>query len=244
MTEQRKAAEYVIPALDMPYDQAGEFIDIMLPLGIRLFKIGLKAIHSVGTPAAIAMVQSHGGEVFVDAKLPDTPGTVRAAAKAIVSHNGVSMFNMHASCGISSMLEAANVKGKAKVLAVSVLTSLSEEEACLTFGALPRAKVLQFARDAVLGKMDGMICSPLELDLFNDHPEISGLERYTPGIRPEWAVAGQQKRFCLPGQAIKLGANGVIMGSPLYNPPLHIRTPLIAATYVIEEVQKALDEKV
>jgi orotidine-5'-phosphate decarboxylase len=230
----------VIPALDMPFDQAGEFIDQMLELGIKCFKVGLKVIHLLGTPAAVKAVQEHGGQVFVDAKLSDTPNTMADSAAAIVSHGGVNMFNLHASCGISSMREAVKVRSEAKVLAVSVLTSLSEEEAFLIFGAPVKAKVLQFARDAVLAQVNGMICSPLELGLFNSHSELSCLDRYTPGIRPGWAVAGQQKRFCSPGEAIEAGANGVIIGSPLYNPPSKVESPAEAARLVINEIEEAL----
>jgi len=163
--------------------------------------------------------------------------------RSIVSHGNVAAFNLHAASGIKSMRNAVKAKGTAQVLAVSVLTSLSEEETFLIFGTPAKAKVLQFARDAVLAKVDGMICSPLELPLFDEYEEINGLERWTPGIRPDWSITGQQKRFTTPGQAIKLRATKVIVGSPLYKHPPKFASPTEAAQAVIQEISNALSER-
>jgi orotidine-5'-phosphate decarboxylase len=234
-------ASRICPALDMPWDQSGSFIEQMVAEGIKRFKVGLRAIHTVGTPAAVAHVKKYGGQVFLDAKLPDTPDTMRDSAVAICSHN-VAAFNLHASSSIRSMRAAqqAAAPSNTTVLAVSVLTSMTPEEAELVFGASVPAKVLQFARDAVLAGMTGMINSPLELTLFLRHDEISGLQRWTPGIRPDWAVAGQQKRHTTPLEAITQGATVLIIGSPLYKPPSSIGTPEEAAKRIIGEIEQGL----
>jgi len=234
-----KPAERLVPALDMPFDQAADFIGKMLPLGVTIFKIGKIPIHSVGTPAAVKLVRDLGGQVFLDAKLHDTPDTVRGAAAAIVKH-GVVAFNVHATEGVDSMKAAVKSSDGAEVLAVTVLTSHTAEQAELIYGISVRAKVLQFSRDAVSAGLDGVICSPLELDLFTTNSELGELTRWTPGIRPIWAPPGQQRRFTTPGDAIKAGATRIIMGGPLYNPPGGVGSSTDAANRVIAEIEAAL----
>ncbi|HLD25559.1 MAG TPA: orotidine 5'-phosphate decarboxylase / HUMPS family protein [Candidatus Andersenbacteria bacterium] len=236
----KNPADYLVPALDMDFSQIGPFMEQVLPLGVTVFKVGLKTIHKIGTPAARQLITKYGGRPFVDAKLSDTPDTMNSAAAAIVADGDVAAFNVHASCGIKSMRAAVSAKGSALILAVSVLTSLSEEETSLIFGAPARAKVLQFARDAVLAGVDGMICSPLELPLFSEHEELSSLEKWNPGIRPAYAAAGQQKRFTTPAEAISLGATRIIIGSPLYKHPSQFANPAEATKAVLDEIESAI----
>jgi len=150
------------------------------------------------------------------------------------------MFNVHASAGIEAMMSAVANKGQALVLAVTVLTSLEENNANLIFGGPSKARVLQFARDAKLAGCDGIICSPQELELLGKQKELGGLLKITPGVRPEWASAGDQKRIMTPAEAIKAGATALVIGRPITKPPTEIGSPVDAAKRIAEEISAVL----
>jgi orotidine-5'-phosphate decarboxylase len=152
------------------------------------------------------------------------------------------MFNVHASAGIEAMRVAVNNKRESLVLAVTILTSLEEDNAHLIFGAPIKAKVLQFARDAEIAGVDGIICSSKELELLAGQEELRGLIKVTPGIRPEWATAGDQKRVMTPGEAIKAGADYLVIGRPITKPPEEIGSPVDAAQKIAQEIFAALLE--
>jgi len=209
-----------------------------LALHVGPFKVGLQLITSVGAPQAIEFVRRGDGEVFLDGKFCDIPNTVGAASKAAATL-GVNMFNVHASCGVEAMRAAVANKGDSQVLAVTVLTSLEENNAHLIFGAPSKAKVLQLARDAMLAGVDGIICSPQELPLLRKQKELDGLFMVTPGVRPEWAAAGDQKRVMTPGEAIAAGADMLVIGRPITNPPEGMNR-LDAAERIASEIAAAL----
>jgi orotidine-5'-phosphate decarboxylase len=153
------------------------------------------------------------------------------------------MFNVHASCGIEAMMAAVKNKGQSQVLAVTVLTSLEENNAHLIFGSPSKAKVIQFARDAMLAGIDGIICSPQELELLGKQKELAGLRKVTPGVRPEWASVGDQKRIITPGDAILAGATELVIGRPITKPPSEVGAPVDAAKRIAEEIAAALERK-
>jgi len=199
-------------------------------------------ITAEGGPQTVKFIHSLGGRVFYDGKFDDIPNTIGRATK-VVAGLGVDMFNLHASASIDAMMEAVANKGDSICLVVTELTSIDEEDSSLIFGLPSKAKVLQFARDAKLAGCDGIICSPQELQLFSKHKELSGLRKYTPGVRPEWAPANDQKRHMTPGEAIKAGATGVIIGRPITDPPEKIGTPVDAVKKIDREIQIAMEGK-
>ena len=123
------------------------------------------------------------------------------------------------------------------VLAVTVLTSLGEYDTYLIFGAPSKAKVLQFARDAKIAGCDGIICSPQELEFLGNYPELRGLLKVVPGIRPKWSVTGDQKRIMTPSDAIKAGADYLVIGRPITNPPKEVGSSVEAVKRIIEEIE-------
>ncbi|MDD2758578.1 MAG: orotidine-5'-phosphate decarboxylase [Patescibacteria group bacterium] len=201
-----KPRDRIIVALDVDnLGRAKELIESLAP-HVGCFKVGLELITAVGGPQIVQFVHGLGGKVFYDGKFCDIPNTVGKAAKA-AANLGVKMFNVHANCGIDAMQEAVMNKGRSHVLAVTVLTSLDEDSCHLIYGAPSKAKVMQFAREATLAGMDGIICSPQELTMLAKRPEFGpGFLFVTPGVRPEWASANDQKRVMTPGEAIKAGA--------------------------------------
>lgn len=232
----------VIVALDVDdLDKASALIALVAPHAFCV-KLGLEILTSVGAPRAVRFIQELAGGVFFDGKFNDIPNTVGKVSKA-ASALGVKMFNVHASAGIEAMMAAVANKGQALVLTVTVLTSLEENNAHLIFGKPSKAKVLQFARDAKLAGCDGIICSPQELELVRKQKELAGLLTIVPGVRPAGTAAGDQKRVMTPGEAIKAGADYLVIGRPITDPPKEVGTPDVAIRMINEEIEEALKTK-
>lgn len=211
------------------------------PPHVGPFKVGLELLTAEGAPAVCHALHKLGAEVFADMKFLDIPNTVGAAAQAIASQ-GVAMFNVHASGGIEMMRAAVANKGNSLVLAVTVLTSMDESACRRSYGASPAEKVLQFALDAKEAGADGIICSSQELHVLKPLSELSGMFFVTPGIRPVWAVVGDQKRITTPAEAIRAGADYLVIGRPILKPPAEIGSPVEAAKRIADEIAEALAE--
>jgi len=131
---------------------------------------------------------------------------------------------------------------RSQVLAVTVLTSFEENMGHLIFGGPTKAKVLQFALWAQQAGCDGIICSPQELTLLRSRPELKDMLMVTPGVRPEWAAAGDQRRIMTPGEAVKAGADYLVIGRPITKPPAPASGPIDAAVLIATEIEKAEKE--
>ena len=239
MDTTKDAKDRIIVALDVSdMDQMMALVEGLTP-HVGCFKIGLELLTAIGAPKIVESIHSFGGQVFYDGKFCDIPNTVGKAVKAVAALN-VKMLNVHASAGIEAMMAAVANKGQSLVLAVTVLTSLEENNAHLIFGGPSKAKVLQLARDAKIAGCDGIICSPQELELIGKQKELGSLLKVTPGVRPEWAAAGDQKRIMTPAEAIKAGATALVIGRPITNPPTEIGTPVNAAIKIAEEIAAVL----
>lgn len=225
----------IIVALDVDsLDKVKLLVESLAPY-VGCFKVGLELLTAVGASKVIEFIHSLDGQVFYDGKFDDIPNTVGGAAKAVAELN-VKMFNVHASAGIEAMMAAVANKGQSLVLAVTVLTSLEENNAHLIFGAPSKAKVLQLARDAKLAGCDGIICSPQELELLSKQKELDSLLKVTPGVRPGWAATGDQKRIMTPAEAIKAGATALVIGRSITKPPAEVGTSVDAVKLVLEEI--------
>lgn len=237
-----KAKDRIIVALDVDsLDKAKALVESLAP-HVGCFKVGLELLTAVGAPKVVEFVHSLGGQVFYDGKFDDIPNTIGGAVKAVAGMN-VRMLNVHASAGIEAMMTAVANQGQSLVLAVTVLTSLEENNAHLIFGGPSKAKVLQFARDAKIAGCNGIICSPQEIGLLGKQEELRGLLKVTPGVRPEWAAAGDQKRIMTPTEAIKAGADYLVIGRPITKPPAEIGTPINAAKKITREISLGLKER-
>lgn len=233
-----EAKDRIIVALDVDnLTEAGKLVRALAPY-VGGFKVGLELITAVGGPKVTKLIHSLGGKIFYDGKFDDIPNTVGKSSKA-VADLGVWMFNVHASAGIEAMRAAVENKGNSLVLAVTVLTSLNESDTHLIFGGPSEAKVLQLARDAKIAGCDGIICSAKELKLLGGYKELDSLMKITPGIRPEWAATGDQKRVMTPSEAIKAGATMLVAGRPVVNPPKSIGTSVNAAKEITKEIKEA-----
>lgn len=251
-----KGKERIIVALDVPdLDRAGYLVESLAP-HVGMFKIGLYLISAVGLPQIMAWFKKKrcdAGQVFVDAKLHDIPNTIGTAAR-VISEFSVGMLNVHASSGYDGIRAAVeNSKSgpdtggpeqyrDTLVLAVTILTSLAEKQCEEIYGAYPAAKVMQLALMAQSAGADGIICSAKEIGVLRAVEKLQNMLLVTPGIRPTWAAAGDQKRVMTPAEAVKVGGDFMVIGRPIINPPNEIESPLKAAQMVAEEIEAAEKE--
>ena len=218
-------------ALDFPTQAKALALVSVLSGSVSTYKIGLQLYTSAG-PAIVQAVAATGANIFLDLKLHDIPNTVAKAVTA-AGELGVQMLTLHLSGG-SAMLNAA-VEGKPpqlSLLGVTVLTSATQE----TLGEIGVDSGLQdqVIRLAELGKnsgVDGLITSPHEVGVLRARlgPEITLV---TPGVRPAWAAADDQKRFTTPRDALKNGADYLVIGRPI----TAAADPKAALERVVEEM--------
>lgn len=239
-----KTEHRIIVALDVDSFEKAKFLVESLTLHAGCFKVGLQLLTAVGAPEVVRFVQGLGGQVFYDGKFYDIPNTVAGASKA-VAELGVDMFNVHASGGVEMMRAAVENRGQSKVFAVTVLTSLSEEDIHSIYGGPAKSKVIDFAHLALIAGVDGIICSPQELSVLRSREEFNKLLMVTPGVRPKWASVGDQKRIMTPGEAIRLGADYLVIGRPITRDfeGGGFNNPAEAAQAIASEIEQALKER-
>jgi len=196
--------------------KALEIVSDLKGLG-ACFKIGKQLFTSTG-PELVREIVGMGEDVFLDLKYHDIPNTVAKAGVA-AAELGVRIFNVHASGG-RKMMEAVRsemdkLANPPLVLAVTILTSLGEED--IREVGFDRTIPEQIAKLAKLAKdsgMDGVVASPLEIELIR---ETCGrdFKILTPGIRPAFAAVNDQKRIATPAEALRKGADYLVIGRPI-----------------------------
>ena len=222
--------------LDLPDLEAALGYVYLLKGKVGYFKIGLELFISQG-PAGVREIKkaAESSRIFLDLKLHDIPATV-GRAMAAASGLGGDLITVHAD-GSRKMIEAAKAAaGSAKVLAVTVLTSLDPARDDLGLDPeykKPGALVRHRAREALAAGADGLVCSGLEAAVLRSEFGPAPL-LVTPGIRPAWSlVAGDdQQRVVTPVEAIKAGADLLVIGRPIRDAP----DPARAAEMAAEEI--------
>ncbi len=233
---------HLILALDLPErDRALEMATLLKDL-VGTFKIGLQLYTAYG-PSIVEPILDAGGRVFLDLKLHDIPNTVGNAVSEACKL-GVQMLTLHTSGGLSMMRRAREVVDQHRaggnpvpeLLGVTILTSLSDEETgAVGFAESVERLVPRLAHLAEKAGLDGIVCSPLELNRL----KIEGLERLffvTPGIRPADAAADDQKRVMTAAEAIQAGARYLVVGRPI----LKAADPVEAAERMLAEIRRAI----
>lgn len=171
-----------------------------------------------GGPVLIERLVHGGFDIFLDLKFHDIPNTV-ARACAAAADLGVWMLNVHALGGRKMMLAAREAISASRtqpiLIAVTVLTSMDAQEMGETgvTGTVEQS-VLRLATLAQQAGMDGVVCSPLETPALR---QSLGVEfcLVTPGIRPTGGEVGDQKRYTTPAQALRNGADYLVIGRPI-----------------------------
>jgi orotidine-5'-phosphate decarboxylase len=204
--------ERLIAALDVP--SAAEARAMVEKLGdsVRFYKIGLELSTSGGYYELLDWLVKRGKRVFCDLKLYDIPETVRRAV-ANLRGRGVGFLTVHGDRAI--MEAAARAKGDIGILAVTVLTSMSQDDlAQMGYRGAVGDLVVQRAGGALAAGCDGVIASGLEAPALKAKYG-KNLLVVTPGIRPAGGDAADQKRIVDVAQAFRNGADYIVVGRPV-----------------------------
>jgi orotidine-5'-phosphate decarboxylase len=236
------ARERIAWAADLPLKDALAFYP-RIEQYVGVVKVGLALFVEHG-PAAVEAFLAKGAKVFLDLKLHDIPNTVELAASR-AGALGASFLTVHASGG-EAMLKAALMgvaagahgagKPAPQVLVVTALTSLEDEEvAAMGIGASAAGMAERLAKRAVGAGISGLVCSAREAGaLRSAYPSVF---LCTPGIRPKGAAQDDQARTETPAEAVKAGANLLVVGRPLHG----ATRPEEAALELFGEVSSALE---
>lgn len=207
-------SERLCAALDFgTWDAAEPFARAVAP-EVGMLKVGFELFVAEG-PRAVRAAAELGRPVFLDLKLHDIPATVEGAARSAAA-SGASLLTVHASGG-PRMVEAAvrGARGMLRVLGVTVLTSLDAEQLGRIGLAGPAERaVVRLARLVIEAGADGIVCSPLEVAAVRAAVGPAPL-LVVPGVRPPGAAAGDQARFATPEEAVRAGADVLVLGRPL-----------------------------
>jgi len=177
-------------------------------------KVGLEFVSAHG-PEGVKAIVALGLPVFLDVKLHDIPTTVAGAVRALAGL-GVKIINIHAAGG-TAMMQAAKeaAGGRAKIIAVTILTSLDDADlAAVGYAATSQQQVVKMARLAKDAGLDGVVCSAHDLAVVR---AACGPDFLTvvPGSRPAGSDVNDQKRFMTPPDARAAGADILILGRPV-----------------------------
>lgn len=208
----------VIVALDYETErQALSFVDQIDPSLCRL-KVGKEMFTTLGTEF-VKQLHQRGFDVFLDLKFHDIPNTVARAVRS-AADLGVWMVDLHASGGLKMMETAKKIlepygKDAPLLIAVTVLTSMEDVDLLqIGLNASPMEQVIRLARLTQRAGLDGVVCSPQEVEILRAHCG-NDFTLVTPGIRPEGAAFGDQRRVMTPKEAIQAGTDYLVVGRPI-----------------------------
>lgn len=242
------AKDRIIVALDKPTIAGAKELAARLNGHVGGFKVGLELLTSEGAPLVVKSLSPF-GKIFFDGKFKDIPNTVAGAVKAAVGIP-IWMLNVHCLGGVTMMAAAAESareealklgKKKPLVIGVTILTSCDAKALNeIGFEHVRDGDELKklVARLSLLAKqagLDGVVASPQEIENIRN---ACGCDFVivTPGVRPAWASSGDQKRVMTPLEALNAGADYIVIGRPITDPPKEIGTPLDAVERIIEEL--------
>ena len=233
-----EARSRLIVALDVPDRQAALAAVDCLAGHVGCFKLGLEIFVREG-PVLLEEIRRRNECVFLDLKLHDIPNTVAGAVRS-ACRLGVQMLTLHASGG-AKMLEAARLAAESfskppTLLAVTALTSLDQSDARAVGIAGPLEEWVEtLATIAWESGIRGLVASPLDLPRLRRRfgPEV---KLVIPGIRPPGTPAQDQARTAQPKEAIRAGADYLVVGRPI----LQNQEPAAAADRIVEEIAAGL----
>ncbi len=241
--EKRAVKDRLIVALDVSSVEEARAVVRELKNEVGMFKAGLE-LYSIAGLDLFHMMREEGIKLFFDGKFHDIPNTVAQASRNM-TRQGVAMFNIHATGGSEMMKAAAEACRqesekhgmKPYLIAVTVLTSIAGDalRAELQVNEEITKYVCRLAKLTQASGLDGVVASAKEAKSIR---EACGEEFVivTPGIRPAWSSQDDQKRIVTPGQAIKDGADFLVVGRPITT----AKDRKDAARRVVEEMEAAL----
>ncbi len=227
-------------------DDAERLIDELYELDL-IYKVGMESLYGYAD-RVFAYMEARDVRHFIDAKLHDIPRTVAAGVKQLVRY-GTHIINIHALGGTEMMraaVAAANERADElgmthpHVFAVTVLTSMSQGDLLdVGLGGDALENAMRLARLAKDAGCSGVVCSAHES---RDVKTALGSDflTLTPGIRPSGAAQGDQKRMATPADAVRAGADYLVVGRPITQAP----EALTAARAILDEMQRSASSQV
>jgi orotidine-5'-phosphate decarboxylase len=228
------ARERLIVALDVSTASQAQALVHRIGDAAGIYKVGLQLFTAEG-PSLVRDLVSSGRRVFLDLKLHDIPNTVSHAVKSALEL-GAHMLTVHAAGGAAMLRAATEAAGdRLNILAVTVLTSLSDDD-MQQIGVAGRVadQALRMAELARNTGCHGVVTSPREAALLRKALG-EGFAIVTPGVRPAGTESHDQQRIATPTQAIGNGASHIVVGRPITHAP----DPAAAAQAIISEIEKA-----
>ena len=206
----------LIVALDLPDAVSALALADRIGPACGFYKIGLGMLTGGGLAAAMEL-KDRGARVFLDLKLFDIGATVEAAVRGLAAFD-LDLLTVHGDPHVVRAAVAGRGAAATKILAVTVLTSLdrSDLDAAMTVPGPVAEVTVERARRALAAGADGVIASPWEAAAIRALPEAAGKLIVTPGVRPEGDDPGDQKRIATPAEAIRAGADHIVVGRPIW----------------------------
>ena len=215
-----KTDDRLIVALDVPNALAGLELAQRLGDPVGFYKIGLGMLTGGGLALARELIDEMDKRIFLDMKLFDIGNTVEAAVRGLANY-GLDFLTVHGDPHVVRAAQEGKGASDLKILAVTILTSLDRadlDDMLMSQGDVQDI-VVERARRAMAAGADGVIASPHEAALIRALPEASGKLIGTPGVRPQGAETGDQKRIATPEKAISDGADHIVVGRPIKSAP-------------------------
>ncbi len=193
-----------------------ELLDFVGKVGSRVYCVKIHSLYDLYGPGIVSELKKAGAsKVWVDAKLHDIPNTVRLRAKAI-ANSGCEILSVHASGGVEMLSAAKEGFGSGKVLGITALTSLTDQAIKDIYQSADAKELVGRLTPLIKQSgINGLVCSPKELELVRSNPDFNELELVIPGIRSAGVDVNDQKRFDTPFNALKAGASYLVMGRQL-----------------------------
>jgi orotidine-5'-phosphate decarboxylase len=205
----------IILAVDTSdFDTARAWIDATRE-SIDIYKLGLEFFLTFGCEGIESIARESGASIFLDLKLHDIPNTVKKSA-GVVAHLHPRFLTVHASGGAAMVSAAVAAVSSTSITAVTVLTSLADADLSDLGYAKPALETaVSMARVATAAGATSIVCSPLEIEAIRAViPQSVAI--ITPGVRPADEAGGDdQMRTMTPAQAMKAGANFLVIGRPI-----------------------------
>jgi orotidine-5'-phosphate decarboxylase len=228
------ARDRLIVALDVPNAAEAQKLVNSIGNSASIYKVG-KQLFTAEGPDLVRDLVSSGRKVFLDLKYHDIPNTVASAVRSAAELN-VAMLTVHASGGSKMLCAAAEAaaqsSSKPLVLAVTVLTSMADEDLLeIGIGGPAQDQVLKLAKLAHKAGVGGLVASPSELKALR---QAVGQEMQivTPGVRPAGSDKDDQARVATPTEAVANGADYIVVGRPITG----ASNPAEAARMIVEEI--------
>lgn len=233
-------AQRIILAIDTSdTKEAEKLAELAKSAGAGFIKFGLQIFTAKSWGWCAELAKKYGLEWVADAKLDDIPNTIASSIDSLktlpLSPYAVTI---HATVGQAAMQSAQKHADGVKIFAVTVLTSLTDDEVHLIYGASVKDKVMQLAKAAAGAGLAGVVASPQEVAMIKQNEVTKNLLTMIPGVRSADAQTADQSRVATPAEAIAAGADFLVIGREVSQ----ANDPAGAFAKIVNDIKKVVNE--